>query len=238
VRSYFYSLLWLLPFLCFLGGYQLIQLLSDHGSLEAPSVVGQHIHDAIKLLSRYHLNARIVTEKEDADVPEGIVISQSPLPGKKIKSHQSLFLVVTRKPPKPQAPVLYGMTTDDAHAITRAKHIQLKAYAIESINPHNTCIAQSAQPNQELSDNTMTAYFSDGTTPIRVFPQVKGKRVKEVSSFLKEYGIECKITHTKGVEEGHVCSCIIVAQQPLPGTLVNMKRPLIAHLTVDAHTSV
>src|SRR5205085_11984966 len=103
--------------------------------LETPSVIGQHIHDAIKLLSTHHLNARILSEKEDLDLPEGIVISQSPVQGQKIKSQQSIFLVVTRRPPKAQAPRLFGLNNEESNANTQKKGIQLKSYSIESICP-------------------------------------------------------------------------------------------------------
>ncbi len=227
------SFLWMIPFICFLGGYQLIRLFADHSSIEAPSVVGQHIHDAIKLLSTYHLNARILTEKEEPDFPEGIVISQSPPQGQKIKSHQSLFLVVTRKPPKPQAPRLYGLAYKDALSITQDSNAKLKAYTIESINPQGTCIAQDTQPQEELADSALTAYFSEGITPIRIFPNLKGKKLSEVQKFLKGYGIQSKVVHQRLIDESHTCSfCVVQEQRPLPGTLVNLKKSFVVSLTV------
>lgn len=227
------SFLWIVPFICFLGGYQLIRLFADHSTIEAPSVVGHHIHDAIKLLSTYHLNARILTEKEEPDFPEGIIISQSPPQGQKIKSHQSLFLVVTRKPAKPQAPRLYGLIYKDALSLAQNGSLKLKAYTLESSNPQGTCIAQNAQPQEDLTDGTLTAYFSEGTTPIRLFPNLKGKKLSEVQRFLKSYGIQTKISHQHLVDESHICSsCVAVEQRPLPGTLVNLKKNFVVHLTV------
>jgi eukaryotic-like serine/threonine-protein kinase len=233
VRISFLSFLWILPFFCFLGGYQLVRFFSDHGIIEAPAVVGQHIHDAIKLLSQYHLNARILTEKEDNDLPEGIVLSQSPPQGQKVKAHQSVFLVVTRKPPQLQAPSLYGMTLNEATTAAQAQGVQLKAYGVESVSPQGTSIAQNAHPQDQLIDGTLTAYFSEGTTPIRVFPDLKGKKVSQVVAFLKEYGIQAKLTHTQEIEEHHTCSfCTVLAQRPLAGALISLKRPLTVQLTV------
>src|SRR3972149_1541199 len=59
--------LWTLPFLLFITGYIGIQLLLAQPEVETPSLVGNSIHDAITLLSHNNLNARILSEKEDAD---------------------------------------------------------------------------------------------------------------------------------------------------------------------------
>ena len=57
--------LWLLPFLSFLCGYQLIRSLYTVNTLTTPSIIGKEIQDAIKILSDNNLNPRILTEKED-----------------------------------------------------------------------------------------------------------------------------------------------------------------------------
>lgn len=227
------SFLWVLPFFCFLSGYQLIRLFADHSTLEAPSVVGSNINDAIKLLSTYHLNARILSEKEESDFPEGIVISQSPPHGQKIKSHQSIFLTVTRKPPKPVAVPLYGLSKEEASAMAQKKGIPLQLYGVESISPKGGCIAQNTQPQEEINEGCI-AYYSDGITPIRIFPKLIGLPLDVVTKFLRDYGIEVNVAHTQ-MDKDHTCnSCTVVAQKPLEGTLVNLKKPLAVALTVQA----
>lgn len=228
------SFLWILPFICFLSGYQLIRLLADHSTLEAPSVVGSNINDAIKLLATYHLNARILTEKEEEDFPEGIVISQSPPQGQKIKSHQSIFLIVTRKPPKPTAIPLYGLLQQEATVVAQKKGIPLQVYGVESVSPKGICIAQSAQPQEEINEACI-AYYSEGITPIRIFPKLIGLPLETVSKFLHDYGIDMQINHEQPSEDHHKCSqCKVVTQKPSAGTLINLKKPLTVMLTVQA----
>lgn len=234
---FIYSYLWILPFITFITGYQVLHFVTYKAVIKVPNVIGQHIHDAIKMLSDYKLNARILDQKEDANLPEGLVISQSPSQDQSIKTQQSVFLVVTRKPPKPLSPSLYGLTLDQAKLLAQEKAIRLKFYFIETCDLQGTCIAQSNQPNEELVNKEIAAYFSSGTTCIRIFPNLKAKPVPEVIDFLKSYGIEVKLMHLKPIEltdSTHTCSnCIVIGQSPLPGSLINLKKQLTVQLTVE-----
>ena len=65
------SFLWIAPFVAFLVGYQVLRFLSHTEAIEVPSIVGMHIHDAIRILSADKLNVRILDEKSDPDAQRG-----------------------------------------------------------------------------------------------------------------------------------------------------------------------
>lgn len=229
------SLLWMVPFVCFLGGYQLLRIFTHREIIETPAVVGLHIADAIKIFSRFNLNTRILTEKEDLDLPEGIIISQSPAAGQKVKAHQSIYLVSTRHPAKPQAPRLEGLTLSQAQAVAKQENIRLKTAFLESNALQNKCFAQNVRAGEELESKNILAYFSTGTTSVRILPDLKNRLVSDVLPFLKNYAIDTVVTHAHGSPDDaeHVCdACLVTEQRPLAGTLVDLKKPLTVHLTV------
>lgn len=228
------SLIWIVPFVAFLLGYSTVRWFSHTEVLISPGVLGLHMHDAIKVLSSSRLNIRILKEKEEADLPEGIVISQSPEQGQKVKPQQSIYVVVTRKPPKPKALLLQGLDTVQVQLKAKAHSIKLKMYSFESLYPANTCIAQMPAPAEPLVDDTMIVYTSSGTPSLRIMPTLKGHTVTAAKEFLKEYNITSQVFHTHFVSDDHVCSaCVIKDQRPLPGSFIDLKKPPVIQLTVE-----
>ncbi len=231
MRTIVRSLVWILPFFSFLAGYQFLRFISHTEVVPVPSVVGLHMHDAIKMLSANRLNVRILAEKEDADVPKGIIISQTPHAGKVVKPHQSIFLVITRKPPMPKAPSFFGLSRRQAMVKARQIGIQVKTYQIDSLQPEGTIIAQNRQTGEELADKSMILYYSGGTTPMRIIPSLRGRTVEEVRIFFKPYGISVVARHLD-MDTEHICSsCIIIDQRPLAGMLVNLKKGFSVQVT-------
>lgn len=233
MRTFLKSFIWIVPFLSFLAGYQMLRFLTHTEVIEVPPVVGLHMHDAIKTLSAFQLNVRILAEKEDPDMSEGIIMSQMPLAGQKVKPHQSIFLVITRKPPRSQAPSLYGISQEEAVAQAQELGIQLKIYPLESIHPTGTVIAQNLLRKQEVPNKLMTAAVSSGLPNMRIFPNLHGYTVEQATEFFKDLGIKVEVAHTKGQEMDHVCTkCTVVEQRPRAATFIDLKRPPTVSITV------
>ena len=236
MKNFIKPFLWILPFISFLAGYQFVRMLSHTEVIEVPNIVGMHMSDAIKILSTFQLNARILAEKEDPDAHEGIILSQTPVYGKKVKPHQSIFLVVTRRPPKPHAPALFGMKQQDAAAKAQKERVALKVYPLESQYPSGTVIAQNAQPQQELADSSLSVYVSAGASSMRLMPDLKDHSVEEVTKFFAPYQITVESTHV-GEQEGHKCAaCIVTEQKPAAGTPIDLKKPPVVQVTATAQS--
>lgn len=210
------SILWTIPFFSFLAGYYLINLLYTIPELQTPCVVGKQLPEAVKILSNHNLNARLLAEKEDADLPDYTIVSQTPREEAKIKAHQSVFLVLTRQPEKPQAPHLLGKTSDQIEAALHKKHIRHKCYSITSNHPKGHCFAQYPRPEERLDDNSLICYMSNGSEKPIIVPDLRGKPLTEVQEFLATHDITPEIT---GSSRKDICS-VIVEQRPLPGSIV------------------
>ena len=234
MRSKVNSLLWLVPFVSFLSGYLIVRHFSYNEIIITPNVMGRHINDAIKELSAFQLNARILAEKEDPDMPDGFIISQSPEPNHKVKPYQSVFLVITKKPQKPFVPTLYGLSLEAAQKQIKSRGLKLKTFYIENNAPFSSCIGQSLIPHQVMDDPFLIGYFSSGTSSLRICPLLKGISTKVVRDFFKNYSIDVTVYHTTMPSDSHVCeSCVVVDQRPLAGSFIDLKKPVSVQLTVN-----
>lgn len=231
-----HTVAWTLPFLSFLLGYYCLNRLYHISEMQTPSLVGKKLPEALSLLSAQQLNVRILTEKEEADLPEGTILSQTPLAHSAIKANQAVFCVISKKPLQQSAPDLIKKTKKECINIAQQKKIRIKEYCIASNAPTDLCIAQSPAPNTPLDAQGMIIYLSAGNEKPIIFPSCIAKRMNEVSDFLEKQQLASRVSHTKPVAADHVCSsCVVVDQRPLPGSIMklNPQKPI----TVQLHVS-
>src|SRR5690606_10888770 len=89
--------LFVLPFCRFILGYSIMYKIFNTCTVETPHLIGKYIHEVLPALTQYNLNLRLIEQKEDSEIPEGIIISQIPTSGSIIKPHQSIFVITTKK---------------------------------------------------------------------------------------------------------------------------------------------
>ncbi len=230
-----YNFLWLLPFLCFLFGYQFIRFFFTVDTLVMPRLIGRHLQEAVRMLSDQNLNIRIVEEKETTEVPEGTILSQIPLEGQKIKPYQSIFLVLSQRSSTTLAPVMQGLSESEAVQLAHDRQLDIKRYKIFSSEPIDTCIAQIPGKSLPLTSRKIIAYISAGDQPYRLMPDFKHLPISEVTSFLRNYSIEPHIFHGYEVGEDHICDrCVVIEQRPFAGTFVSLSTPFKVQLRIAA----
>lgn len=215
---------WLFPFITFAGGYYLVAHWYGVATLPTPSVVGHSLQDAITILSRHNLNARVLKVQQEADAAPGTVMSQTPLPHTKIRPQQSIFLVVACEPTK-KVPHCLGNRIDTIQAMAQRSGIRIKSYYLDAPYPTNTCFAQSPAPEHDLSDKAnMIVYCAHGTPKPVIMPNFKDKNVHEVMNRMEPHGIVTKVVHQKPREEFHRCDerCVVIDQRPLAGSFVTL----------------
>ncbi len=204
-------------------------------SVETPSLIGKNINYAAKMLSQYNLNLRIIAEKEDADLPEGTIISQTPAKQQKVKPQQSVFCVVSYRTQTVHAPCLVNNQVKQVDELLKKEKIRNKSYCLTSKYPEGTCIAQIPSAQEPLQYQSMITYLSAGNKKTALFPSFKGESVDEVVEFLDKHSIKPSVLHTKQVDTHHNCTnCIVIDQKPLAGSLVDLSKPLPVHLQVNS----
>lgn len=227
------NFIWLLPFLGFLFGYQLLSFLTVSSELVVPSLIGLPLTQTVKLLSDQNLNVRIMAEKEDRDLEPGTVLSQTPAPGHKAKQNQPIFLVLSKKPKKIFAPHLLTKPQDEVNHTLNQLNLRAKTYTLSYPAPTGTCIGQLPEEKEVVHDNKMILYVSSGKSSLMLFPNFKGSTVQEVREQVAHYPMQFKLFHSQPVDEGHQCTaCVITDQKPLPGSLVDVRLPIVIQLQV------
>ncbi|HBY05625.1 MAG: Serine/threonine protein kinase with PASTA sensor(S) [candidate division TM6 bacterium GW2011_GWE2_42_60] len=214
----------LVPFVFFLVGFYGASLLVRQSPFPAPSLVGLPVVDAIAVLSERELNVRIRAQQERADLIPGTVIEQTPRPGQQVKPHQSVFLVVVRQPKKATMPSFMGSTVAEAQQRAEEIRLKVKVWRIADIAPRDTVIAQWPHPGKELEGRQAVLYVSTGSKAfVRIVPDFRGMGLKEVVNYLAQDGIKTVQTVTGA-------GTFITAQKPLPGSLVDLSKPLSVQL--------
>jgi beta-lactam-binding protein with PASTA domain len=215
----FKSVLWLLPFICFSGGYFATRSLFHRPYMETPSLVGKNLFEAFTLLSNNNLSPRLLDQKIDPDLPEGTVINQNPSAGKPIKQRQTVFLVLSKKPPITPAPSLVGKSLSEIEKMSSASY-KIKTYPVPSCYPTNQCISQYPHPNEPIKNNLVIAYVAQSTERPFIWPNFVGRLVSEVVEFLKIYNIEPHIISSQ--EKSADSNLRVIDQRPYAGSLVSL----------------
>lgn len=229
--------LWTLPFICFIGTYALLTFIFTAPPIPAPALIGKQLPHAFSILSEHNLNPRILHEQVDDDVPAGTILGQTPLPGQKIKPYQQLFLTVSKKSEKTVAPLLVGKTYEKVLEQLQSAHIKHKMYELTCKKPTGTIIAQVPTAGTPLEQNNMVVYVSQGNNKPILCPQFMGRSVKEITQFLEAYNIVPELYHTHAMPQGHVCTrCVVINQQPLAGSILDLKQGLSVQLKVTELT--
>src|SRR5579872_4934222 len=131
----FRSILWLFPFICFAGGYFVTRSLFHQTEMKAPALIGKNLFEAFTILSNNNLSPRLLDQKIDPDLPEGTVINQLPAAGQSIKQRQTVFVVLSKKPPVTPAPLLVGKSLNEIEKLGASMPYKIKTYLVPSCYP-------------------------------------------------------------------------------------------------------
>ncbi len=240
--------IWLaIPFLLFFSGYILMSFVTQVPEVDTPSLLGKQLNEAVSILSKLNLNARILNQKEDLELPEGTIISQTPKSGSKIKPNQSVFIITTKKPGKEKAPSFIGLkisenpdnslNNSEVAEFANSKEIKTKIYKLKSNYPTDTVVSQSPEVDYEFPDQknkTVLLYVSSGNETLRIFPDLRSKSVNHIKSFLSENGLKFEIIHPYAIEPSHTCqNCAAKDQRPLAGSLINPEKPFTVYISAE-----
>jgi beta-lactam-binding protein with PASTA domain len=213
--------LFLFPFICFATGYFLSSLLLHQPYVIAPPLVGTSIADACHIASHHGIAIKLLGEKEDAAVPPGTVLRQTPHAGQQIKSYQPLYLLVSKQTAYAQAPALIG--TDIRTLTELSSHVPIKIHHINSIQARGLCFAQTPLPNEPITNNQIHVYVSAGNAKPVIWPSFTGQLVQDVLALLEAQSLRADIIHTHMQPHYHRCQdCRVIYQNPRPGCLLNL----------------
>ncbi|MEX2438083.1 MAG: PASTA domain-containing protein [Candidatus Babeliales bacterium] len=207
---------WILPFMSFAGGYYLVSSFSLQSTVTTPALVGLTLVDAIDILSAVQLNPRILAKKEDPDLPEGLIISQTPAAHQQIKIGQPVYIVITKKSDTQPTPSLINSSKKTMIRTVRDKKIHEKVYDVPYAKSSGLCIGQSPSVGRPCVDNAILLYYPSAQETSYLVPDFLKKTVDTAKNFLQNHDIHPTIEHIQPKQANHSCThCRVVKQKPI-----------------------
>lgn len=229
--------LWVLPFISFFCGYITMNLFFKNPIVIVPPLVGKQVHEILPIITKHNLNIRLIDQKKDETLPEGIILNQIPKAGSSIKSHQNIFIITSTKPPLNLVDDYIGKSLDNLIQDFSVKNIRYRVFFLPHSYPENKCFAQFPAYNQPYFDNTIIVYISLGNSekPI-IWPNFVGMPRETMISFLSNYPIELHmIDEIKYINDINNTDNTIIEQRPFAGTLITLdkKKPLLTQFRIQ-----
>jgi len=215
--------LWLLPFLSFLFGYLIPTYYVTYQEIRLPVLVGKPVQEGMRLLTAAGINARMLREKIDPDLPSGIIVEQSPKGNQMIRPHQPVLITISQRPPIPPCPAIVGQKSVD---ISQLRPHRPERHFLQANYPAGVCFAQCPSPQQRMEGRRFIAYVSKGNEQLCVVPDYRGVALSEVARALHAHAIAYEVFGEQKVD------AVVIDQTPRPGSIVDLSKKLHMQLQV------
>lgn len=152
--------------------------------IEVPDVVNLPVEEAQQVLEEKGLKA-IITEEYSDEVEEGIVISQSEEPGKKVKRGREITLVVSKGPEMLEVPDVRGKSQDEAEMELQNAGFDniVVETAFHDEVPQGNVIDQNPRSGKHPKSTTIELLVSKGKEPVTVdMPNLVGLQLDEAQA--------------------------------------------------------
>ena len=213
--------LWVLPFISLLLGYSTIAFLYPIKKVPAPSIVGMRLEESVKVLSTLNLNIRIIGTKQDAELPNGTLLQQTPSAGTPMKEYQTLYCVLSYQPKPPLMPDLTSSTDTQIVPMLQALGIRHKIHYLSHCATKGSCISQSPAADQPIASSEVAhIYCSAGSNIPLIMPNLKTGVVPDVVQALEEQGFLYKFTNPIVTHEHECTGCTIADHWPKAGSFI------------------
>lgn len=228
-------LLPVIPFIGFIAGYGLSNLLISTTTHQAPNIIGLTLHEAIKITSQNHVTIQLIAEKECNGILPGTILTQKPAAGRLIKPNQAILVTASKQQTLVPAPKLLSKKTQDIQITCKQLGIKIKEYPIVSTTPQGYCVGQIPQPDTPLTDKKMIFYTAKNQANIYIMPNFIGKRLHESLQSIQRHQLPVTISHQhQEIKPPYQQNYQIVAQKPRPGSFISLEEKLNIQLEVEA----
>jgi beta-lactam-binding protein with PASTA domain len=176
-----------------------------------PKVVGIRYQAAQFQLRQAKLASRLV--RKPAKRPKGIVVMQTPKPGKSVPQGTAVALVVSNGPPGVAMPDVTGLAAADAVRALQARGLKPTLQQVSSSQPPGTVIAQKPSAGKRARKGTpVTLQVAKGQTAVAV-PDVTGRSQQQAVATLQQAGLKATIAQVPSSQPQGT----VVAQNPSAG---------------------
>lgn len=187
--------------------------------VEVPDVCGKSLSEAQSMLKNFYLKGVVSGKKWDDQIPENFVISQKPLPTRRVKKGKKVYLVISKGKEKVAVPNLLGLSRVEAENFVTSMGLSVKEIKyVHSNFPSNTVVATDPPFNTHVTKSSgITLFVSSGKEELTM-PNLIGKDLWEAKSILEKLGLN--LGEIKYIDEVSAGSGEVFFQFPRPGKKV------------------
>ncbi len=164
------------------------------GQVLVPSVVGVRFEAAQRTLDSIGLIPRQGDLRTDREYPEGTVMSQNPLAGRKVNKGRRIYLTISSGEQLVSVPNLKGRTLRDARFQLERQGLKLGAldYSPSDEFPENTIIEQNLASGIKVRrDVYVSIVVSQGKISNKIsVPDLNGKTLTQAQQILASHGLK------------------------------------------------
>ncbi len=183
--------------------------------VRVPLLINEEKKSAEKILSSLGLKIKIEGE-EFSELPPGVVMSQTPAAGAKLKLGEEVKVVISKGKRPLKAPVLIDKTLSEAEKIVSNLGLKLvtESWEYHNVIPKGRIVKQSPEPEAVVTEGLIRVVLSKGKEPVRS-PNLIGKTISEAEKELSKLGLKLVIEWEDFSEK--IPKDCILSQTPDPG---------------------
>jgi len=189
-------------------------------NIEVPEVVGKKLEEAVVLLSQSELGLKVVRKKFSEEIPAGVIISQTPSPGTKVRQNRVIEVVVSGGARLVTVPSVVGMKVREAKINFSRSGIKIANISyVHSKFPQDEVISQDPPGGTEVSrEEGISLLVSMGPSRMQLMvPDLRSKKIEEVVEWLEGAPLIIAMIKEKISEEEEGT---VLSQSPPPGSMV------------------
>ncbi|MBR5981446.1 MAG: Stk1 family PASTA domain-containing Ser/Thr kinase [Firmicutes bacterium] len=188
--------------------------------VQAPEIVGHTLDEAKEILKEFGLDVKIGMELPSNDVPEGVIMSQTPDAGASIKSGQSIEVNVSKGKVDGNVPDVVGKSLANARTMLETYKFKVGTVSeeISETIPKGQVISQSpvaGTPYPDGSEITLVVSLGSEKDIARSKFNVEGKSLSQAKKEIEE--LDLKLGEVSYVEDINRKEDTVISQSPAPG---------------------
>ena len=188
--------------------------------VKAPEIVGHTMDEAKDILKEFGLDVKVGMELPSNDVPEGVILSQTPDAGASIKAGQSIEVNVSKGKVDGNVPDVVGKSLANARTMLETYKFKLGTVTeeISETVPKGQVISQSpvaGTPYPDGSEITLVVSLGSEKDVARSKFNVEGKTLNQAKKEIEE--LDLKLGEVSYVEDINRKEDTVISQSPAPG---------------------
>ncbi len=211
-------LAWLIPFICFSGGYLIARTLLRQKTVTVPSLIGKTADAALILLSEQNLNPRIVGLVDEPDLQPGTILNQIPRAHISARPYQTVFLIISSRALRHTALSWIGLKKEQIVHQCTEHGIDPILISVPHSTPPGTCFAQYPTEGNVITERPIL-YFSTEVPHSYIWPSLLDAPAASALEALKKQGVMVHIIGEYASADSQMLKKLhIIDQRPLPGS--------------------